>query len=84
MKHARTSVSTEIFAGAIISVVQYLTPLRYGDVFMSISSSTCFIGYLKSSPYISQENTETYSFNQQYVPLLLLVTENAYFPPQKP
>jgi hypothetical protein len=29
MSHAKTSFSTEIFAGAIISVVQYLAPLRY-------------------------------------------------------
>jgi hypothetical protein len=29
MNHAKTSCSTEIFAGAIISVVQYLAPLRY-------------------------------------------------------
>jgi hypothetical protein len=29
MTHAKTSFSTEIFAGAIISVVQYLAPLRY-------------------------------------------------------
>jgi hypothetical protein len=28
MNHAKTSFSTEIFAGAIISVVQYLAPLR--------------------------------------------------------
>jgi hypothetical protein len=27
--HAETSVSTDIFAGAIISVVQYLAPVRY-------------------------------------------------------
>jgi hypothetical protein len=29
LNHAKTSVSSEIFAGAIISVVQYLAPLRY-------------------------------------------------------
>jgi hypothetical protein len=29
MNHAKTSFSTEICAGAIISVVQYLAPLRY-------------------------------------------------------
>jgi hypothetical protein len=29
MKHGKTSFSTEIFAGATISVVQYLAPLRY-------------------------------------------------------
>jgi hypothetical protein len=29
MKHAKTSVSTEIFAGAIISVIQCLATLRY-------------------------------------------------------
>jgi hypothetical protein len=29
MNHAKTSFSTEIFGGAIISVVQYLAPLRY-------------------------------------------------------
>jgi hypothetical protein len=29
MNHAKTSFSTKIFAGAIISVVQYLAPLRY-------------------------------------------------------
>jgi hypothetical protein len=29
MNHAKTSFSTEIFAGAIVSVVQYLAPLRY-------------------------------------------------------
>jgi hypothetical protein len=28
MNHAKTSFSTEIFAGAIISVVRYLVPLR--------------------------------------------------------
>jgi hypothetical protein len=31
MIHAQTSFSTEICAGAIISVVQYLAPLRYAD-----------------------------------------------------
>jgi hypothetical protein len=29
MNHAKTLFSTEIFAGAIVSVVQYLAPLRY-------------------------------------------------------
>jgi hypothetical protein len=29
MNHAQTSFSTEICAGAILSVVQYLAPLRY-------------------------------------------------------
>jgi hypothetical protein len=29
MKHAKTSFSTETFAGATIGVVQYLAPLRY-------------------------------------------------------
>jgi hypothetical protein len=29
MNHAKTSFSTEIFAGAIISVVECLAPLRY-------------------------------------------------------
>jgi hypothetical protein len=29
MNYAKTFVSTEIFAGAMISVVQYLAPLRY-------------------------------------------------------
>jgi hypothetical protein len=29
MNDAKTSVSTQIFAGAIISAVQYLAPLRY-------------------------------------------------------
>jgi hypothetical protein len=29
MNHAKTSFSTEIFAGAIISVVQYMVPLRF-------------------------------------------------------
>jgi hypothetical protein len=29
MNHTKTSFSAEIFAGAIISVVQYLAPLRY-------------------------------------------------------
>jgi hypothetical protein len=29
MNHAKTSFSTEILTGAIISVVQYLAPLRY-------------------------------------------------------
>jgi hypothetical protein len=29
MNHAKTSVNTEIFVGAIISVVQYLAPIRY-------------------------------------------------------
>jgi hypothetical protein len=29
MNHAKTSFSTEICAGAIISVVEYLAPLRY-------------------------------------------------------
>jgi hypothetical protein len=29
MNHAKSSFSTEIFDGAIISVVQYLAPLRY-------------------------------------------------------
>jgi hypothetical protein len=29
MNHAKTSLSTEIFAGEIISVVQYMPPLQY-------------------------------------------------------
>jgi hypothetical protein len=29
LNHAKTSFSTEIFAGAIIGVVQYFAPLRY-------------------------------------------------------
>jgi hypothetical protein len=29
MNHAKTSFSTEIFAGAIISAIQYLAPLQY-------------------------------------------------------
>jgi hypothetical protein len=29
MHHAKTSFSTEIFAGAITSVFQYLAPLQY-------------------------------------------------------
>jgi hypothetical protein len=29
MNHAKTSFSTETFAGAIISSAQYLAPLRY-------------------------------------------------------
>jgi hypothetical protein len=29
MSHAKTSFGTEIFAGAILCVVQYLAPLRY-------------------------------------------------------
>jgi hypothetical protein len=33
MNHAKTSASREIFAGTIISMVQYLAPLRY--VFLS-------------------------------------------------
>jgi hypothetical protein len=32
MNHAETSVSTEIFAGAIVSVAQYLAPLQYAAV----------------------------------------------------
>jgi hypothetical protein len=31
MNHAKTSFSTEMFAGAIISVVQYLAPLWYPE-----------------------------------------------------
>jgi hypothetical protein len=31
MNHAKTLFSTEIFAGAIISVVECLAPLRYDD-----------------------------------------------------
>jgi hypothetical protein len=38
MNHAKTSFSTEIFASAISSVVQYLAPLRYTK------------GYLRSNP----------------------------------
>jgi hypothetical protein len=33
MNHAKTSFSTEICAGAINSVVQYLAPLRYSGAF---------------------------------------------------
>jgi hypothetical protein len=32
VNHAKTSFSTEIFAGAIISMVQYLAPLRFINV----------------------------------------------------
>jgi hypothetical protein len=31
MNHVKTSYSAEIFAGAKLSVVQYLAPLRYGN-----------------------------------------------------
>jgi hypothetical protein len=33
MHHAKTSFSTEIFAGAIVSVVKYVAPLRYVILF---------------------------------------------------
>jgi hypothetical protein len=41
MNHAKTSFSTEIFDGAIISVVQYLAPLRYADEEIMGTESTC-------------------------------------------
>jgi hypothetical protein len=31
MNHAKTSFSTEMFAGAIISMVQYLVQLQFAD-----------------------------------------------------
>jgi hypothetical protein len=45
MNHAKASFSTEIFAVAIISGVQYLAPLRYvlwqSDVQGLVASVTC-------------------------------------------
>jgi hypothetical protein len=50
MNHVQTSFSTEIFAGAIISVVQYLAPLRYAYsvwVFVACVGSACLITHAK-------------------------------------
>jgi hypothetical protein len=56
MNHAKTSVSTEMFAGAIISVVQYLAPLRYmfccsiegrSDYSAALFSCTIFMQYIR-------------------------------------
>jgi hypothetical protein len=41
MKHAKRSFSTEKFAGAIISVVQYLVPLRYAK---AVNAAGCSRG----------------------------------------
>jgi hypothetical protein len=38
MNHAKTSFSPEIFAGAIMSVVQYVAPLRYA---LGVLGATC-------------------------------------------
>jgi hypothetical protein len=42
MNHAKTSFSTEICAGAIMSVVQYLAPLRYVDLLATLFKCTEF------------------------------------------
>jgi hypothetical protein len=47
MHHAKTSFSTEIFAGAILSVVQYLEPLRYCVV--TVYQMICRLQWLKDS-----------------------------------
>jgi hypothetical protein len=52
MHHAKTSFSTEIFAGAILSVVQYLTPLRY-------CIGHC-IGHITSRNMLSPSQDERY------------------------
>jgi hypothetical protein len=38
MNHARASFSTEMFAGAMISVVQYVAPLLYA---LGVLGATC-------------------------------------------
>jgi hypothetical protein len=41
MNHAKTSFSTEICAGALNSVVQYLVPLQYGYVMIMPKNILC-------------------------------------------
>jgi putative effector of murein hydrolase LrgA (UPF0299 family) len=43
MDHAKTSIGTEMFVGAIISVVQYLAPLRDSIFQVKTSSTYCTI-----------------------------------------
>jgi hypothetical protein len=45
MNHAKTWFSTEIFAGAIISMVQYLAPLRHKDGRDWVTQSSLAIVY---------------------------------------
>jgi hypothetical protein len=55
MNHAKTSLSTDIFAGVIFSVVQYLAPLQFvvtGREYCiirmhgSVSSNHSFVGVI--------------------------------------
>jgi hypothetical protein len=54
MNHAKTSFSTEIFDGAIISVVQYLAPLRYRQVLRTGSNGQ--VPFLKEHRFRNQKN----------------------------
>jgi hypothetical protein len=50
MNHVKTSFSTEIYAGAIISVVQYVAPLRYTlSLVFSLLCNTLSPSYVVSS-----------------------------------
>jgi hypothetical protein len=56
MKHAKTMFSTEIFAGAIISMVQYLEALRYTSI---RGSSAPISSLIKVSETLSQVEAYT-------------------------
>jgi hypothetical protein len=55
MNQAKTPFSTEIFAGAIISMVQYLAPLRYG-VFRPIDTES-ELGSMSTMPCTKMQNS---------------------------
>jgi hypothetical protein len=48
MNHEKTFFSTEIFSGAIISVVQYLAPGRYGTASLFCSVRVCVASFTLS------------------------------------
>jgi hypothetical protein len=65
MNHAKTSFSTEMFAGAIISVVQYLAPLQYvniSDTFMVLQDCGGYCQPGQSNRMTLQHDQATKSF----------------------
>jgi hypothetical protein len=62
MNHAKTSFSTEICAGAIISVVQYLAPLRVSTMIIGLRRcSTSASPWLARLQYLQNESADVWS-----------------------
>jgi hypothetical protein len=68
MNHAKPSFSTEICAGAIISVVQYLAPLRY-EIYRGILSNAMQVELLNGVDRLRTALKGTLAYFLQQPPL---------------